>query len=51
MEKLKPYARIIRIAKKPNMHEFRLILKITGLGVILIGVIGFIIRMGRTLLL
>jgi protein transport protein SEC61 subunit gamma-like protein len=50
MEKLKPYARIIRVAKKPNMQEFRVLLKVTGLGVILIGIIGFAIRMGRTLL-
>lgn len=44
-EKLQPYVRILRVAKKPGSHEFKTILKITGLGVILIGFVGFVIRM------
>lgn len=43
--KLKAYIRILKIAKKPGLHEFKTILKVTGLGVIIIGVIGFAIRM------
>lgn len=44
-ERLTAYIRILRVAKKPNMYEFKTILKITGLGIILIGLIGFGIRM------
>lgn len=44
-EKLKAYLRILRVAKKPNLKEFKTVLKITGIGVIIIGVIGFIITM------
>ena len=44
-EKIREYARILRVAKKPSLYEFKTILKITGLGVILIGFIGFTIKL------
>jgi protein transport protein SEC61 subunit gamma-like protein len=44
-EKLKQYLRILKVAKKPSSKEFKVILKITGLGVLLIGLIGFIIHL------
>lgn len=37
--------RILVLSKKPDSKEFRSIAKITGIGIILIGVIGFIIRL------
>ncbi|HIJ98826.1 TPA: protein translocase SEC61 complex subunit gamma [archaeon] len=43
-EKIEEYKRILLIAKKPTSFEFKTILKITGIGVIIIGIIGFIIR-------
>jgi len=49
-EKLQAYARILRIAKKPSGMEFRAILKVTGLGIILIGVIGFLISIASRLI-
>ena len=49
-EKLKPYIRILHVAKKPNTNEFKTIIKITGLGVILIGTVGFVIQIAGTLL-
>lgn len=48
--KLKQYARILRVAKKPNKLEFKNLLKITGLGLILIGFIGFIIEIAGRLI-
>lgn len=42
-EKLIQYRRVIRIARKPDKFEFISSAKITGLGILLIGVIGFII--------
>ena len=49
-QKLREYARIIRVAKKPSLYEFKSVLKITGLGIIIIGVIGFIIRLTTELI-
>jgi protein transport protein SEC61 subunit gamma-like protein len=44
-EKIKEWNRVIRLSRKPRRSEFEMIAKITGLGMILIGAIGFIIRM------
>jgi protein transport protein SEC61 subunit gamma-like protein len=41
--KLREYARVLKITKKPSKQEFISVLKITGLGTILIGAIGFLI--------
>jgi len=43
-EKIEEYKRILLVAKKPTSYEFRTILKITGIGMIIIGIIGFLIR-------
>lgn len=37
--------RVIRIAKKPNKGEYLQVAKVTGLGILLIGFIGFIIML------
>ncbi len=37
--------RVFRITKKPTMEEFKIIVKVSGLGILLIGLIGFIINM------
>ena len=42
--------RVLRITRKPNSLEFRTIVKESGLGMILIGLIGFIITMLKQLL-
>jgi len=36
--------RVFRITKKPSMSEFKTIVKISGLGMLAIGTIGFIIQ-------
>ncbi len=41
----KEYLRVLRIARRPNRFEFTNISKITGFGIILIGAIGFVVRM------
>lgn len=48
--KLKEYRRVLRITKKPNMEEFKSTVKVTGLGILIIGVIGFIIAMAAQLI-
>ena len=42
--------RVLRITKKPNKTEFITIVKASGLGMLIIGLIGFIIQMIRVLL-
>jgi len=43
-EKIKEYMRILKKAKKPSKEEFKKIIKISGAGIILIGLIGFMIQ-------
>jgi protein transport protein SEC61 subunit gamma-like protein len=44
-EKIKEWNRVIKLSRKPRRSEFVMIAKITGLGMALIGAIGFVIRM------
>lgn len=37
--------RVLRITKKPDKIEFKTIVKVAGLGILLIGLIGFILHM------
>lgn len=36
--------RVLRVTKKPDKQEFKLIVKISGVGMAIIGVIGFLIH-------
>jgi len=42
-EKLSEYGRVLKVTKKPDMPEFKTIVKASGLGIIIVGVIGFIV--------
>jgi len=35
--------RVLTVSKKPSMQEFKVMAQVTALGIILIGVIGFIV--------
>ncbi|MBO8175487.1 MULTISPECIES: protein translocase SEC61 complex subunit gamma [Thermococcus] len=54
MEKLKNFLseskRVLLVTKKPSGKEYKMAAKITGLGIILIGLIGMIIRIIGTLI-
>lgn len=54
-DKLKDFARecrrVLKITKKPDLFEFKTIVKISGLGIIVIGLIGFAIHFIKELLL
>ena len=41
--KIKEYMRVLKISRKPTKEEFMLSSKISGIGIIIIGVIGFLI--------
>ena len=43
--------RVLQVTKKPTMPELKTIVKITGLGILAIGALGFIINMIWQLLL
>lgn len=47
---LREYKRILRRARKPNRQEFTDIIKVCGLGIVIIGFIGFFIQMIRQLI-
>jgi protein transport protein SEC61 subunit gamma-like protein len=42
--------RVLIVTKKPTKEEFKTIVKVSGLGIIIIGVIGFLIQMVKQLL-
>ena len=48
---LKETSRVMRITKKPDRNEFISLTKVTGLGIVIIGVIGFLIFLLKQLLL
>ncbi|KYC51868.1 MAG: preprotein translocase subunit SecE [Candidatus Methanofastidiosum methylothiophilum] len=38
------YTRVLKLAKKPSRKEYSLTSKVTGIGIILIGIIGYILK-------
>ncbi len=48
---LREYKRVILVTKKPDLDELSKISKVAGLGILLIGVIGFILQMMSRLFL
>lgn len=47
---LRECLRVLKVTRKPSQDEFKTIVKVSGLGMILIGLIGFLIAMGKQLL-
>ena len=43
--------RVLKITKKPDSIEFKTIVKVSGLGILIIGLIGFIVQMIKLLFL
>ena len=43
-------ARVLKVTRKPSKIEFQTIVKASGLGMVIIGVLGFIITMLKQLL-
>ncbi len=42
---VKSWERVLRLSRKPRRQEFIAITKVTGLGTIIVGLMGFTIRM------
>jgi protein transport protein SEC61 subunit gamma and related proteins len=54
-DKLKDFAsecaRVLRITKRPNKEEFLTIVKVSGFGIAIIGMVGFVLHLLNQLLL
>jgi len=50
-EKLRSYSRVLKIAKKPSFSDFSSSLKICLVGLIVVGVIGFLVYLISVLFL
>ena len=48
--RFKEIKRVLQITKKPNKEEAKTIIKVTSLGMVIIGVIGFVISIITKLL-
>jgi protein transport protein SEC61 subunit gamma-like protein len=48
--KLKEYKRVLQIAEKPDRDEFEMSAKITGLGILIIGTVGFLFYLASNLI-
>ena len=47
---IKETFRVLRITKKPNQEEYRSLVKVTAIGIAIVGVIGFVIFLFKELL-
>ncbi len=46
---IKECIRVLKVTKKPDKEEFKTIVKVSGLGILIIGLVGFIIQMIKAL--
>lgn len=44
-ETLEEWSRVVKLSRKPKRYEFVTIAKVTGLGILIVGLVGFMIRM------
>lgn len=47
---LKQCERVLRVSKKPDAEEYKTVAKVTGLGIIVIGLVGFVVEIVSQLL-
>ena len=41
--------RVLKVTKKPDAIEFKTVVKVSGLGILIIGLIGFVVQMIKVL--
>ena len=41
--------RVLKVTKKPDAIEFKTVVKVSGLGILIIGLIGFVVQMFKLL--
>lgn len=42
-------SRVLKVTKKPSMAEFKTIVQVSGLGIAIIGILGFLLYLIKTL--
>ena len=42
---IKKYGRVLKITKKPTKEEYKMIVKVSGIGMMVMGLIGFLIHL------
>ncbi len=45
VERLKEWQRVVKLSRKPRRSEYLMVAKVTGAGIIIIGLLAFVIRM------
>jgi protein transport protein SEC61 subunit gamma-like protein len=48
--RIREYQRVLKISEKPDREEFETSAKITGLGILLIGIVGFLFYLAANLI-
>ena len=43
--------RVLKVTKKPDANEFKTVVKVSGLGILIIGMLGFVVQMIKLLFL
>ena len=41
--------RVLKVTKKPDSSEFKTVVKVSGLGILIIGLLGFVVQMIKLL--
>ena len=41
--------RVLKVTRKPDATEFKTIVKVSGLGILIIGLVGFVVQMAKLL--
>ena len=41
--------RVLKVTKKPNATEFKTVVKVSGIGILVIGMLGFVVQMVKIL--
>jgi len=49
-DKIKEYRRVLKLTKKPSKSEFYTIVKVSAVGMVIIGMIGFTINLLKALI-
>jgi len=49
--KLNEYKRVFRVTKKPTREKYKTIVKASGIGIVIIGLIGFLLTITKQVIL
>jgi protein transport protein SEC61 subunit gamma and related proteins len=50
MDFLKECARVLKVTKKPSMKDYKTVVKISALGIAIIGMMGFLIHISKIII-